>query len=830
MQKVLKILILVLIILTVSFAADQIKIAKTPLNIKTTPFKSNESFNDLTINKTNDNKTGLPNPATIYCEEMGYAYKVEKTSEGEKGKCVIGPEIEFEAWDFIKGKVGKEHSYCVKKGYDIETKKEQLDKYSAEYAVCVQAKEKRTPMIELMKEEKESLKNTEPDVAEEKVQETEKEILKATKSSDLQKDLVGLESLGDPPSLFDWRNYSGEDWVTSVKDQAQCGSCWAFSATGAVESKLNIDYNDPTLDYDLSEQHLVSCECPGDCNGGWQNVALGYIRDTGVADETCFGYLGCEKWNSSSGICKTEFPCDLCSDWQDGAAYITNYHHITNTQAAYKQALVDYGPLSIAIDATGWLYYGGGIFISSVVQANHAVVLVGYDDAGGYWIVKNSWGSTWGESGYIKLSYANNPITTFDDVYAVEQALKPIVKGTLQPYITNIPSEVIKDEFFTVETGVECVGGECGDVSATLTLPPTQPTTCSEVWGFDCGANPDSDNTFDACSNAAGNDEHIEEIYLDKSEIDFGEEIEVECEVMIDSLMANPNYGCGWGYPDDNLYIYYRNSPTGTWEKKGYISQVYSCYSYSIKFIPDSIEGEHQVRCITGLNVPESECGSGSRYDNDDANFFVYDNNSGKGKIPMGDGNPFYTTSDNPQSCLNMQSGNTCEQTWIVKATGDVDSSWLLYTIYDSNYKVIETKETDETIVTINSPIAVSISVSDGLVEFGTAALGTMVDNSSDVQVISMDAGPADLEVRTTGFSDGANSWTLGDTINDNQVKWEFSPDNGTWSTFLTSDTLYNLADNVEDTQNLHLRLTMPTASNSSNQYGSTITIVATAP
>jgi len=722
MPKILKILILVLIILTVSFAADQIKIAKTPLDIKTTPFKKSESFNDSIIKKTNNYKTGLPNPATVYCEEMGYIYKVEKTPEGEKGKCVVAPGIEFKAWDFIKGKVGREYSYCVKKGHDIETKKEYLDKYSMEYAVCVQMEEKKTPMIELMKEEKESLRNTEPYTA------AEKEILKATKSSDFQKDLIELESLGDPPSSFDWRNYSGEDWVTSIKDQAQCGSCWAFSAIGAVESKLNIDYNDSTLDYDLSEQHLVSCECPGDCNGGWQNVALGYIRDMGVADETCFGYLGCEKWNSGRGVCTTEYPCNLCSGWQDGAAYITNYHHITNTQAAYKQALLDYGPLSIAIDATGWSYYGGGIFIGSVVQANHAVVLVGYDDAGGYWIVKNSWGFTWGESGYIKLSYANNPITTFDDVYAVEQALKPIVKGTLQPYIIDMPTEVVKDEFFTVETGVECVGGECGDVSATLTLPPTQPTTCSEVWGGDCSEGPPEtfDNTFDDCSIGAGGRESIDEVHLSKKEVNFGEEVEVTCDVIVKTL------DCGWGYTGDNLYIYYRNSPTGTWEKKHYISQVYSCYNYSIKFVPDNIEGEHQVRCITGYNISEAECGSGTYHDNDDTNFFVYDNNGGKGKIPIGDGNPFYTTSDNPQACPNMQNEDTCEQTWIVKATGDIDSNWLLYTIYDSNYKVIETKETDKTNVTINAPVAVSISISDGTVEFGTAALGAMVDNSSD--------------------------------------------------------------------------------------------------
>ena len=127
----------------------------------------------------------------------------------------------------------------------------------------------------------------------------------------------------------------------------------------------------------------------------------------------------------------------------------------------------------------------------------------------------------------------------------------------------------------------------------------------------------------------------------------------------------------------------------------------------------------------------------------------------------------------------------------------------------------------------------VSISItSDGLVEFGTVALEATADNSGDVQTIKVDTGPADLEVRSTDFSDGVNSWALGDTNDDHQVKWEFLPDNGAWSTFLAPDTLYNLADDVGEgnTQNLHLQITMPTATASSNQYSSTVTIVATEP
>ncbi len=127
---------------------------------------------------------------------------------------------------------------------------------------------------------------------------------------------------------------------------------------------------------------------------------------------------------------------------------------------------------------------------------------------------------------------------------------------------------------------------------------------------------------------------------------------------------------------------------------------------------------------------------------------------------------------------------------------------------------------------------AVSISITtDGLVEFDIVALGETVDNSEDVQTISVDSGPADLSVKTTLFSDETNNWALG-AVGDNQVVWKYSKDGESWTEFLIANDSYLLDGDVpqSETRNLHLRLTMPTISNSSNQYGSTITIVATAP
>lgn len=129
------------------------------------------------------------------------------------------------------------------------------------------------------------------------------------------------------------------------------------------------------------------------------------------------------------------------------------------------------------------------------------------------------------------------------------------------------------------------------------------------------------------------------------------------------------------------------------------------------------------------------------------------------------------------------------------------------------------------------SPV-VSISItSDGLVEFGTVALEETVNSSDDIQTISVDSGPAKLSVRTTLFSDGTDNWTLG-ASGDNQVVWEYSKNGTDWDEFLTADDLHLLESSVpqSETRNLHLQLTMPTDSDSFEEYSSTVTIVATSP
>ena len=128
--------------------------------------------------------------------------------------------------------------------------------------------------------------------------------------------------------------------------------------------------------------------------------------------------------------------------------------------------------------------------------------------------------------------------------------------------------------------------------------------------------------------------------------------------------------------------------------------------------------------------------------------------------------------------------------------------------------------------------VEVSISVDDGNINFGVVALNSVVDNSNDIQVITVESGPADLYIKTSVFSDGENVWSLGSSNGENQVKWEFSKDGVNWTTFLVADESYVFDENVPQgaTRNLYLRLTMPTSTSSYNQYGVNITIVASSP
>ncbi|XP_022017702.1 senescence-specific cysteine protease SAG39 [Helianthus annuus] len=202
------------------------------------------------------------------------------------------------------------------------------------------------------------------------------------------------ENLTAVPSSMDWRQ---KGVVTPVKDQGQCGCCWAFSAVAATEGINQLSTGNLIS---LSEQELVECDTSGEdegCNGGLMDEAFKFIiQNKGLTTETNYPYEGID------GTCST-------TKESSHAATITGYEDVpTNSEAALLKAMA-MQPVSVAIDASGsdFQSYKSSVFTGECgTQLDHGVTVVGYgttDDGTKYWLVKNSWGTTWGEEGYIRM-------------------------------------------------------------------------------------------------------------------------------------------------------------------------------------------------------------------------------------------------------------------------------------------------------------------------------------------------------------------------------------------------------------------------------------------
>ncbi|RLG54023.1 MAG: hypothetical protein DRN95_09025, partial [Candidatus Hydrothermarchaeota archaeon] len=342
----------------------------------------------------------IPNPAAIYCKELGYEYKIIKTAKGENGICIFPDLKQCEEWEFFKGICGKEYSYCARHGYGIETVRDGKNPYSPEYAVCILPKimEEKRSVTDLMNFDgilsRYILFRGKPDVTTPIISPWKKIQLGIVNVLKVFYERIITISMLEFPSNFDWRNKDGKDWMTPVKDQGPCGSCWAFAPIGSIEAKINIMRNDPDFDYDLSEQDLVSCSDAGDCDSGWSGLALNYIQENGTVDESCFPYTASEE------------PCsDKCSEWMNNLLRIKEYGSTPTDPNDIKNFLVTKGPLVAYLYMNGYFDENGTYRCDSVGSVNHAVTIVGYNDSGNYWIAKNSWGCTWNGDGYFKIGY-----------------------------------------------------------------------------------------------------------------------------------------------------------------------------------------------------------------------------------------------------------------------------------------------------------------------------------------------------------------------------------------------------------------------------------------
>lgn len=201
----------------------------------------------------------------------------------------------------------------------------------------------------------------------------------------------------DAPVELDWREKGA---VTPVKDQGQCGSCWSFSATGAMEGAWQIAKGDLVS---LSEQQLVDCSAGfkygnHGCNGGLMDGAFQYAIDNGMCKESDYKYL------AKSGT------CTKC----DPVVFLSSCVDVTPQNEVDLEKAVAIGPVSVAIEADTRTFqmYESGVITGSACGTNldHGVLVVGYGTESNqpYWLVKNSWGSSWGEDGYVKIEKSSS--------------------------------------------------------------------------------------------------------------------------------------------------------------------------------------------------------------------------------------------------------------------------------------------------------------------------------------------------------------------------------------------------------------------------------------
>ncbi len=284
---------------------------------------------------------------------------------------------------------------------------------------------------------------------------------------ELARNLVILPVAKTLPSSFSWVNQGG---VTPVKNQSTCGSCWAFAATAELESHMLIRYG---VSLDLSEQQVVSCNTYGaGCGGGWATAAYNIFRYQGAVLEDCHPYLAQDP--PGAPCLQNQF---LKFAWSSG------YRSIANDVTQIKTALLD-GPVCTAIAAgPEFEAYASGCFDVIGGTINHLVLIVGWDDRAcnynGAWLIKNSWGPSFGEYGYIWVQYG-----AAQTGYEVTQLIPapPTTTFQVDPGLGQVPlmaGQVVPVTWTTTGTSVPTVelrlgwNGPCTDTVIAAGVPNT---------------------------------------------------------------------------------------------------------------------------------------------------------------------------------------------------------------------------------------------------------------------------------------------------------------------------------------------------------------------
>lgn len=194
------------------------------------------------------------------------------------------------------------------------------------------------------------------------------------------------------PDRIDWVKLGA---VTPVKDQGDCGSCWAFSTSGAMEGQ---HFRKTKKLVSLSEQNLIDCTSSGGnsgCNGGFMEIAFNYVKENnGIDTEQSYPYEG------RDGECRFNA--------SNVGAMVTGMVSVPVSEDKLKEAVALVGPVSVSMDSSQIRHYNGGVHYQancSRTHGGHAMLVVGYGSENGldYWLLKNSFGQSWGDNGYLKI-------------------------------------------------------------------------------------------------------------------------------------------------------------------------------------------------------------------------------------------------------------------------------------------------------------------------------------------------------------------------------------------------------------------------------------------
>ena len=218
-------------------------------------------------------------------------------------------------------------------------------------------------------------------------------------------------AIGVPlPATVDWRNHWGRNWMSPVRHQGPCGSCYVFGTVAVAEAVYRIEHADPDASVDFSEQLLLSCEPTGNCqDGGRSSHVLDYMKEQGTAQESCFPYRA------------LDLPCSPCGLWQEGQDRIRVYDWAwisddSERREAVMRALQE-GPVIAYMTVYDDFYdYGGGVYRKTAdasEEGGHIVALIGYDREQSCWIARNSWGTDWGEEGDFRVAWGEVDMGTW---------------------------------------------------------------------------------------------------------------------------------------------------------------------------------------------------------------------------------------------------------------------------------------------------------------------------------------------------------------------------------------------------------------------------------